>query len=134
MAVVFIAFELASHLFFSSNYPAIMHDEEKDLNPGVERVETLPEDGAPPIKIIKHVKDADEAMKAFEGHEGEVLLLDESTNKRILRKIDLNILPVRGPPSGARKASVDEFVVTMRRLWVKLPGQYVHYAFLAYSC
>ncbi len=46
-----------------------------------------------PDKVLKHAKDADEAMKAFEGHEGEVLVLDEATNKRLLRIIDWNILP-----------------------------------------
>ncbi len=50
---------------------------------------------APPEKILKHANDADEAMKAFVGHEGEILILDEATNKRLLRKIDMNILPVR---------------------------------------
>ena len=48
-----------------------------------------------PDKILKHSKDADEAMKAFEGHEGESIVLDEATNRRLLRKIDWNILPVR---------------------------------------
>ena len=47
-----------------------------------------------PEKILKHSKDADEAMKAFEGHEGEMLVMDEATNKRLLRIIDWNILPV----------------------------------------
>jgi len=46
-----------------------------------------------PDKVLKHANDADEAMKAFEGHEGEVLVLDEATNKRLLRIIDWNILP-----------------------------------------
>ena len=45
--------------------------------------------------ILKHGLDADEALKAFVGHDGERLVLDEATNKRILRKIDMNILPVR---------------------------------------
>ena len=49
-------------------------------------------DGAPPAKILKHANDADEAMKAFEGH--EVLHVDEATNRRLLRKIDLNIMPL----------------------------------------
>ena len=35
-----------------------------------------------------------EAMKAFIGHEGERLVLDEETNRKLLRKIDLNIMPV----------------------------------------
>lgn len=44
-------------------------------------------------QILKHSHDADEALKAVQGHEG--LVLDEAANKRILRKIDLNLLPVR---------------------------------------
>ena len=49
-------------------------------------------DGAVPAKILKHAYDADEAMKAFEGH--EILHVDEATNKRLLKKIDLNIMPL----------------------------------------
>ena len=52
------------------------------------------DDGAPPAKVLKHSHDADEAMKAFEGHEGEFLVIDDATNKRLLRKIDLNIMPL----------------------------------------
>ena len=54
----------------------------------------LTDDGAPPSQVLKHSHDADEAMKAFEGHEGEILVLDEATSKRLLRKIDLNIMPL----------------------------------------
>ena len=50
-----------------------------------------------PERILKHSKDADEAMKAFEGHEGEMIVMDEATNKRLLRAIDCNILPVSMP-------------------------------------
>ena len=49
-------------------------------------------DGAPPSKILKHAHDADEAMNAFEGH--EKLHVDETTNKRLLKKIDWNIMPL----------------------------------------
>lgn len=49
----------------------------------------------PPERVLKHANDADEAMKAFEGHEGEVLVLDGATNKRLLNRIDRNIMPVR---------------------------------------
>lgn len=45
--------------------------------------------------IFRHGLDADEAMKAFIGHEGERIVLDEATNRRLLRKIDIHILPVR---------------------------------------
>ena len=48
-----------------------------------------------PERVLKHANDADEAMKAFEGHEGEVLVLDGATNKRLLNRIDRNIMPVR---------------------------------------
>lgn len=47
-----------------------------------------------PTEILKHHQDADEAMKAFEGHEGDMIELDESTTRRLLRVIDRNILPV----------------------------------------
>ena len=47
-----------------------------------------------PVVILKHAQDADEAMKAFAGYEGEVLVLDEATNKRLLRKIDMHLMPV----------------------------------------
>ena len=43
-------------------------------------------------KILKHSHDADEAMKAFES--GEVIELDEATNKRLLKIIDRNLIPL----------------------------------------
>lgn len=52
-------------------------------------------------KVLKHAHDADEAMKAFEGHEGEAIVIDEATNRRLLGKIDLNIMPVRMPQDKA---------------------------------
>ncbi|MCJ1248776.1 hypothetical protein MMC30_005995 [Trapelia coarctata] len=48
----------------------------------------------PVADFIKHKIDADEAMKAFEGHEGEILVLDDATNKRLLRSIDLHLMPL----------------------------------------
>lgn len=44
--------------------------------------------------IMKHSHDADEAMKAFYGHEGEVIQIDDATNRRLLRRIDWNLMPV----------------------------------------
>lgn len=61
-------------------------------------VEKSPSDEAAPdapAAILKHGLDADEAMKAFVGHDVSNLVLDDETSKRILRKIDLNIMPVR---------------------------------------
>lgn len=43
-------------------------------------------------KIIKHSHDADEAMKAFA--EGEIVDIDEATNKRLLRIIDWHLMPI----------------------------------------
>lgn len=71
-----------------------MSDEKMTSYPEMEKETIAVDDGAPPAKVLQHANDADEAMKAFEGHEGEVLVLDEATNKRLLRKIDLNIMPV----------------------------------------
>lgn len=72
-----------------------MADEKVPSYPDVEQTLFDDKDGAPPAQVLKHANDADEAMKAFEGHDGELLVLDEATNRRLLRKIDLNILPVR---------------------------------------
>ncbi|EHY59653.1 Allantoate permease [Exophiala dermatitidis] len=43
-------------------------------------------------KIIAHSNDADEAMKAFAS--GEVLEINEATNKRLLRIIDWHLMPL----------------------------------------
>jgi len=48
-------------------------------------------------KILEHSHDADEAMKAFQGAEGQVIEIDAATNKRLLRRIDWNLMPVRHP-------------------------------------
>lgn len=79
-----------------------MSDPEKqvNLNPEVEKDIPAPlaeaiKDGRVPEKVLEHSHDADEAMKAFMGHEGEVIHIDEATNKRLLRRIDWNLIPVR---------------------------------------
>ncbi|WPB06862.1 uncharacterized protein RHO25_011522 [Cercospora beticola] len=50
--------------------------------------------GSVPENILKHSHDADEAMKAFEGQTGEVIDIDEATNKRLRRIIDWNLMPI----------------------------------------
>jgi ACS family allantoate permease-like MFS transporter len=50
--------------------------------------------GHVPEKILRHAYDADDAMKAFEGRDGEVIEIDEATNKRLLRIIDWNLMPI----------------------------------------
>lgn len=58
------------------------------INPG--RVST--ESAAAAKKILEHSGDADEAMKAFAN--GEIIEVDEATNKRLLRRIDLHMMPL----------------------------------------
>ena len=82
-----------------------MADEKPPSYPDVEQTLVDDKNGAPPAQVVEHTTDADEAMKAFEGHEGELLYLDEATNRRLLRKIDRNIMPVcvaRGNGRGAQ--------------------------------
>lgn len=43
-------------------------------------------------KVIAHSHDADEAMKAFAT--GEIIEIDEATNKRLLRIIDWHLMPI----------------------------------------
>lgn len=44
-------------------------------------------------KLFKHDIDADEGMKAMAGS-SENIIIDEETNRRLLRKIDWNLMPV----------------------------------------
>jgi MFS transporter, ACS family, allantoate permease len=44
--------------------------------------------------IIEHSHDADEAMKAFEGREGQEIEIDAETNRRLLRIIDWHMMPL----------------------------------------
>lgn len=46
-------------------------------------------------KLAKHSHDADAAMKAFEGMEGQVVELTPEKSKALLRKIDMHLMPVR---------------------------------------
>ncbi|KAK5705481.1 Allantoate permease [Elasticomyces elasticus] len=76
------------------------YDEKKiDLDPDVEAKMPKPladaiRSGSVPEAILKHSHDADEAMKAFEGHAGQIIHIDEATNKRLLRRIDWNLIPI----------------------------------------
>ena len=60
-----------------------------------------------PGKVAKHANDADEAMKAFAGHEGEILELDEATSRRLLKKIDFHLMPVRNLSNIVSKSQAD---------------------------
>lgn len=47
--------------------------------------------------VLKHAdpSDGDEALRAFAGHDGEVFVMTPEMEKKLLRKIDLNLMPVR---------------------------------------
>lgn len=74
-----------------------------------------------PGKVAKHANDADEAMKAFAGHEGEVLEMDEATSKRLLRRIDLHLMPVSVLRKALPEFSLTVSTAVMRNLWPQLP-------------
>ena len=57
-----------------------------------EKRASLPTASKAAQQVLAHSHDADEAMKAFEA--GEVLEIDEATNKRLLRIIDWHMLPL----------------------------------------
>lgn len=44
--------------------------------------------------IEKHAHDADEALKALGGLQGETIELDEATNRRLLSVIDWHMMPI----------------------------------------
>lgn len=48
----------------------------------------------PDEKLLKHSHDADEAMKAFVGREGQVITIDKATDRRLLRTIDRHLMPI----------------------------------------
>ena len=63
----------------------------------VEKTLDVPADGIHHKCAVKraHKSTVDEAMKALEGEDdGRSLVLDDATNKRLLRKIDLHIMPL----------------------------------------
>jgi hypothetical protein len=80
------------------------HDMEKEGEKGAQTTEAIA--GIPiseeairngsvnPETILKHAIDGDEALKAFANYHGSVIHIDEATNKRLLRKIDMNLMPV----------------------------------------
>jgi len=54
------------------------------------------DDGEVKAPRFKHAdpNDGDEALKAFAGHEGEIIVITPEAEKALLRKIDLNLMPI----------------------------------------
>jgi hypothetical protein len=67
--------------------------EKSEPIPGITE-DSIREGKVVPKEVLKHSHDADEAMKAFMNYQGEVIHIDEETNRRLLRKIDWNLMPV----------------------------------------
>lgn len=44
--------------------------------------------------VMKYTQDDDEAMKALASYDGPPLVLDDATNRRLLRTIDWHLMPV----------------------------------------
>jgi hypothetical protein len=65
-----------------------------DVEVDVERANASQTEKHPDDRILKHSHDADEAMKAFSGLEGQMITIDEATNKRLLRIIDWHLMPL----------------------------------------
>jgi ACS family allantoate permease-like MFS transporter len=64
---------------------------EKDTSPGLK--------GTIGDKLQKHSHNADAAMKAFEGMDGQVIELTEEKSRALLKKIDRHLMPVFAPPT-----------------------------------
>ena len=73
----------------------LINDEKPSLPFPLEKEEEgARKSSAVPELIVKHSKDADEAMKAFHGYDEEPLFLDSAENRRLLRRIDLHLMPL----------------------------------------
>ena len=46
------------------------------------------------VNLKKHAHDQDEAMKAVDEMDGDLMEVDEQTNKRLLRTIDYHLMPI----------------------------------------
>lgn len=104
-----------------------MADYEKEVStrvPVMEKESLSPtRRGSLPAHVAKHTHDADEAMKAFAGHEGEILELDEATNKRLLRRIDIRLMPVSNYVAIHCADVANRLVASVCRLWLELSRQ-----------
>lgn len=61
-----------------------------DQDPKIEEASKM----FPTDNLIKYTQDDDEAMKALASYDGQPLILDDATNKRLLRTIDWHLMPI----------------------------------------
>jgi hypothetical protein len=76
----------------SEKHPIDVEGDATTFVDGEKPATSLPQANKKAQQVLAHSHDADEAMKAFES--GEIIELDEATNKRLLRTIDLHMLPL----------------------------------------
>jgi len=71
-------------------------EKQDDLLPGTDIPIADVKDGkVAASQVLKHTQDADVALEAFASYrDGSVIVIDEETNRRLLRKIDWNLMPV----------------------------------------
>jgi ACS family allantoate permease-like MFS transporter len=74
-----------------------------------------------PMFIHADPNDGDEALKAFVGHEGETIIMTPEMEKKLLRKIDLNLMPVRFLLSMAARWLTIDFADALRSVRPQLP-------------
>jgi ACS family allantoate permease-like MFS transporter len=78
-------------------------NETTTMSADMEKETIVRDDSSPPSglkqtindKLVKHSHDADAAMQAFEGINGQVIELTPEKSKALLRKIDWHLMPVR---------------------------------------
>jgi hypothetical protein len=75
--------------------------------------------------VFKHANlaDADEALKAFSGHEGETIVITPEDEKRLLRKIDLNLMPASNPVTNSSVSADGASPDALRCIWSQLSRQ-----------
>ncbi|KAF2457743.1 putative MFS allantoate transporter [Lineolata rhizophorae] len=76
-----------------SDKTASERDVEKEPIPGIS-ADAIRAGEVQPEKVLKHAVDADEALKAFAQYGGQVIHIDEETNRRLLRTIDWHLMPI----------------------------------------
>lgn len=73
--------------------------DDKPALPGIDEEKSAVKSNTPASnhvdeKILKHSHDADLALNALQQFEGQVITLDEATNRRLLRTIDWHMMPL----------------------------------------
>jgi hypothetical protein len=71
-------------------------EKQQGVLPGTDiPITDIKNDKVPASQILKHTIDADVALEAFASYrDGAIIEIDEETNRRLLRKIDWNLMPV----------------------------------------